>query len=423
MLINEGDNCIISYSVRHDEVYKMMTIKRGKEVKINKHTFKWDKCIGQPYGLTWGIEKKQLSIEGGYKIESTVEKLLQEKDSALDNRNQYDRNKDAEQMAKVRNDVEELRAKDASQDAILATVIEQNQNFEAKNRHTQEKYVRMKQKRHGGRIQILAPNERNIMRQLLSRDQSASSMDIQAMSMCMSLANVHANANIMVVEHGTGTLLGGIMARQVGGKGKCVAIFNGQLGDTPTLHGVQPYQFEDPSWHRMSYYPARCLGQAAIEGVFENQVYEAKLPIEVTKLKEEEETAAPLAKKAKLTPEEIENKRIERKLKRIAKYEQSIELLKKGMDGLIISVKQHPLPWVLMLRKFMKPGRPFSVFCERQEPLVECYGSLMDSQAVCNLQISTVFERTIQVLPERTHPNVMMPGNRGFILSGITVTE
>ena len=113
MLINEGDNCIISYSVRHDEVYKMMTIKRGKEVKINKHTFKWDKCIGQPYGLvcktflfliylrlTWGIEKKQLSIEGGYKIESTVEKLLQEKDSALDNRNQYDRNKDAEQMAK-----------------------------------------------------------------------------------------------------------------------------------------------------------------------------------------------------------------------------------------------------------------------------------------------------------------------------------
>ena len=60
----------------------------------------------------------------------------------------------------------------------------------------------------------------------------------------------------------------------------------------------------------MSYYPARCLGQAAIEGVFENQVYEAKLPIEVTKLKEVEETEAPLAKKAKLTPEEIENKRI-----------------------------------------------------------------------------------------------------------------
>jgi hypothetical protein len=41
----------------------------------------------------------------------------------------------------------------------------------------------------------------------------------------------------------------------------------------------------------------------------------------------------------------------------------------------------------------------------------------------CNLTISTVFERNIQVLPERTHPEVMMPGNRGFILHGITVEE
>ena len=57
-------------------------------------------CFLNHLRLTWGIEKKQLSIEGGYKIESTVEKLLQEKDSALDNRNQHDRNKDAEQMAK-----------------------------------------------------------------------------------------------------------------------------------------------------------------------------------------------------------------------------------------------------------------------------------------------------------------------------------
>ena len=57
------------------------------------------------------------------------------------------------------------------------------------------------------------------------------------------------------------------------------------------------------------------------------------------------------------------------------------------------------------------------------EPLIECYGALMDRQCVCNLQISNVFERTIQVLPERTHPNVMMPGNRGYVLSGITVTE
>ena len=49
-MINEGDNCIISYSIKNDEVYKMMTIKKNKTVKINKHEFKWDNCIGKPYG-------------------------------------------------------------------------------------------------------------------------------------------------------------------------------------------------------------------------------------------------------------------------------------------------------------------------------------------------------------------------------------
>ena len=93
-----------------------------------------------------------------------------------------------------------------------------------------------------------------------------------------------------------------IIARQRGGHGQCVAIFNGQLGDTPTFHGVQPYQFDDDSWSRMSYYPSRCLGEAALKGEFENQVYSP----ESEKVVEN----PPAAKKAKLTPEEIENKRI-----------------------------------------------------------------------------------------------------------------
>ena len=75
------------------------------------------------FRLTWYIEHRDLHVDGKYKVENTVEKLLSEKDSALDNRNQHDRNKDADQMAKVRSDVEQLRALGASQDAILATVI------------------------------------------------------------------------------------------------------------------------------------------------------------------------------------------------------------------------------------------------------------------------------------------------------------
>jgi len=37
------------------------------------------------------------------------------------------------------------------------------------------------------------------------------------------------------------------------------------------------------------------------------------------------------------------------------------------------------------------------------------------------LSINSVFERTVQVLPMRTHPEVHMPGNRGYVLYGISV--
>ena len=62
----------------------------------------------------------------------------------------------------------------------------------------------------------------------------------------------------------------------------------------------------------MSYYPSRCLGPAAISGVFENQVYETQVetPPESTKTEKDQENDSPASKKAKLTPEEKENKRI-----------------------------------------------------------------------------------------------------------------
>ena len=59
-----------------------------------------------------------------------------------------------------------------------------------------------------------------------------------------------------------------------------------------------------------------------------------------------------------------------RKKERYEKYNQSIELLRNGMDGLIIYQKHHPIVWLFILLKFLKSGRPFSVYCDRQQPLI-----------------------------------------------------
>ena len=59
----------------------------------------------------------------------------------------------------------------------------------------------------------------------------------------------------------------------------------------------------------MSYYPARCLGKAALNGTFENKEYSPE-NVQIRDDPKAKELDPPGAKKAKLTPEEIENKRI-----------------------------------------------------------------------------------------------------------------
>jgi hypothetical protein len=65
-----------------------------------------------------------------------------------------------------------------------------------------------------------------------------------------------------------------------------------------------------------------------------------------------------------------ENKRLERKRERYMKYDQAIKLLKEGMDGLIIYQKHYPTYWTFILLNFIKSGRPFSIYSDRQEPLI-----------------------------------------------------
>ena len=53
------------------------------------------------------------------------------------------------------------------------------------------------------------------------------------------------------------------------------------------------------------------------------------------------------------------------------------------------------------------------------EPLLECFRELQDKKLAINLRLSDTWMREYQVLPGRTHPNMHMSQNGGFILTGI----
>lgn len=96
-------------------------------------------------------------------------------------------------------------------------------------------------------------------------------------------------------------------------------------------------------------------------------------------------------------------------------------LRERNADGLIVASRFHPTPLLLSLLDFVAPSRPFVVYCQYKEPLLECYTKLRERGGVINLRLSETWLRNYQVLPDRSHPKLLMSGGGGYLLSGFTV--
>ena len=93
------------------------------------------------------------------------------------------------------------------------------------------------------------------------------------------------------------------------------------------------------------------------------------------------------------------------------------------MDGLVIASKQHPTNLLLKLMTFLAPSRPFVVFSPYKEPLVDAYTAVKNSGKAVMVTLNETWLRHYQVLPDRTHPEVLMSGGGGYILQGIYVDD
>ena len=93
----------------------------------------------------------------------------------------------------------------------------------------------------------------------------------------------------------------------------------------------------------------------------------------------------------------------------------------KNMDGLIIAAKQHPTSILLHLIKYLAPSRPFVVFSSYKEPLMDAYFAVKETGKTVLVTLTETWLRNYQVLPDRTHPEVLMSGGGGYILAGIVV--
>lgn len=119
-----------------------------------------------------------------------------------------------------------------------------------------------------------------------------------------------------------------------------------------------------------------------------------------------------------MSEEEKSARRLCRKIEEARARE---ELERGNLDSLVVVSRFQPSPIVMSLLSRLAPSRPFVVYCQYKEPLMECYVNLREKGTAINIHLSETWWRHYQVLPARTHPEINMNGTGGYLLSGITV--
>jgi len=426
-IILEGKTVIF----KKNDVLKALKVVKGKQLLFEKNKFRCDNIINKEYGQSYKILAGNLILSSMKKKDDKIATAI----SGADNRCLNDMPGSQNSQSLKQDEIELLKQSGASGDEIVKKIVESSSSFSSKTKFSQNKYLKKKQKKHCELIQLLKPSSRLLCKLYENREPGkVCNMRCDSLSQLLTYSNIRPGSNVVVVDTCAGLLLSSVLEK-MSGTGQVVNLHTG--GETaPNLTCVQHLNLPDEYWETMHSLPMHMLKKSISEEIPVTELVLQDEDIESIKLKEKEvsvlkrkipartENNELLKKENKLSAEDRLNIRIDRRNKRKMHQRKAIELLRSNnIDSLVVASRFHPTPIVMMLMQVLAPSRPFAVYCEYREPLMELFVNLTTSGCAINLQLNETFMRYYQVLEERTHPLVTMPGSRGFVLSGIKVID
>lgn len=382
-MISEGDYVIFEKA----KFMKIFPVKKDKQFMIDRNKTKLNNLIAQPFGYQYEIKGQQLLLKSNEIIEKTAIEIKSDNRSLLDS---------SSNQKLSREEIMAMRDRDGLGGAeIVDKLIENSASFSGKTEYSQQKYIKKKKEKYLAQYAILKPSIRNLCQYYTQghNKKKILNMRMDTIAQILTYSNVAAFRNVMVLESCKGLLLAAV-AERVGGFGKIVNFSpNGSHNaHTDTLNYMNfPSEFTD-------------------------QLY--NFPLE--KAHRTEDYVTELAHKVEIsTDNEHYRKRKEGQLEK-AKIVNDL-FKNQQMDCLVIATKFRPLPILEKVIDYLGSNRYFVIYSATQEPLIECHSFLKVSQKATHMELSDSWLREYQILPERTHPTVMMDCHGGFLLTGITV--
>ncbi|KAE8287036.1 tRNA (adenine(58)-N(1))-methyltransferase non-catalytic subunit TRM6 [Larimichthys crocea] len=398
--IKGGDYVVL----KRGDIFKAVQIQPKKKVIFEKQWFFLDNAVDHLYSTTFEI------VSGGVlqpKKLKDAESSTDTKAAGTDNRNIVD---DGKSQKLTRDDIETLKEQGLKGQEIIQQLIDNSSTFKDKTEYAQDKYIKKKKKKYENTVTILKPSCRILAMMYHGREPGKiCHLRYDTLAQMLTLANIHAGSKVLVFETCAGLVLGAVMER-MGGYGSVIQMYP---GGGPALWTPLPKSpvltQSSPMWLRRRR--SKTSLRQNSRGVQRNRTWrQIVAPDDLEKeQKEKRKEAKAQEKKVKL----------EEKRKKLAAAAALLE--GRNADGLVIASRFHPCPVLMGLLKFLAPSRPFVVYSQYKEPLIECYTKLKEQGGTISLRLTDTWLRHYQVLPNRTHPLLLMSGGGGYVLSGTTV--
>uniref|UniRef100_A0A1A9V5P1 tRNA (adenine(58)-N(1))-methyltransferase non-catalytic subunit TRM6 n=1 Tax=Glossina austeni TaxID=7395 RepID=A0A1A9V5P1_GLOAU len=381
--------------------------------------------------------------------------------SGVDNRNITD---DGDSQSLKSDDIEQLRDEYNKSTKIIEKIVENSKTFHAKTEYSQEKYLKKKEKKYFEFVQIKRPNIRLIAEIYYRQDaEKIMSIRMDTLSQIMSYSSVSAYGNYLMYESGTNGLLPAAFLNAIGSNTEACLVHM-HPGNVPQQQALLALNFPEEQARRCisvniysvlrDYYQGE--GSKEDENTDCNEHLEPcikrpKLESEIEKEdNQKEENAGEQSNSINNVVEEIPATRTENDSDECKQIQETTAvnndcntkplnkahvhqkwqlenrraclLMREKFDSLFIAAKEHPANLVRELLQFIKPSRPIVIFSLCREVLTELYVDLKTNNSkVINLHLTSNWMRMYQILPNRTHPEVNMQTNSGFLLTGYTV--
>jgi tRNA (adenine-N(1)-)-methyltransferase non-catalytic subunit len=453
-VVTVGSHVIVQ-KLNYKKVYR---VSETGSLALGKEEIKMSPIIGKPFWTTFKVIAPQdrhsdkshkknppSTLVIAEKCDS-LEDLKHDVASGYDNRSIND---DGKSQKLSKDDILGLRDAGKSGREIVISLIENNASFREKTEYSQEKYIRKKEKKYCQYLSVHKPTLSSLHEIYLKQDAIkiyGLRMDTLAQILCYN--DVKCEGTFLLYDSGTaGLAAAGLMSR-IGSNTSGNLIYLHSGDHLPQMPIVRAMNFSQEQLDRLTIVSIFDFLSANYKDVTDREresaiksdkmhVIPDKLIVEdeknCSKIKnlldngkdDCEENKCDIANFKELkrkNDDNLQGASVAKKSRKVIEIEQAVELLSIAKaDSLTIVAREHPLNIVKELLPFLKLSRPVVIYHAHREPLEETYVALKQQNNIINLRLFSNFLRSYQVLPDRTHPDILTNDCGGYILTGYIV--